>query len=603
MALIKLQDRAYELIDPGTGQPFTSPFDPAYPYSANVLAGWQFVFGGGHTLKQSPLPVQVHGDPDTNGNGYGVYFQYDNFHNNYTTGICLMALASTGDQDRPNDGGLDFDGDGNADTYGELAQEATDWLAFSQTDGLTGQGGWDYNFHDNLAGRADNSISGYAVLGLAAGQNFGTTVPQWVKNELNIWIDYIQNDVNGASGYTNPSNWNNVLKTGNLLFEMTFFGDANTSPRFEDALSYIESMWRSPTTQPGWGYSLYPADYQAMFALMKGLEFSNVDLIDTDGDGDRDDDWFNQEPTLNPSDDFASVLVAQQNADGSWSRFCNYGNDANLCTTWALLTLEKITPVSDPFDVEVEKDYRYTSVCFERDNDLDGLFGEDPVEYDSLGEPLLIDNDRDGQIDEDGMDCDPSDTGHALPMTGMDPEAYTVEAVLKKNGTVSSYNPGQYYAVSTVNLTRFNESVESVNLTIGEDFHECTVAEKPLSVLNPKKGGGSVVVVEVKDEVAYQIYDATSDAVTIAKDGDGVETSATAAFEYTFEEGQDEATLLVYVKFGPGLKGMAMPEPPADVCMNTNSAKLEVFEEGQEEPVFEADDSADAWLKVVEKAN
>jgi hypothetical protein len=145
--------------------------------------------------------------------------------------------------------------------------------------------------------------------------------------------------------------------------------------------------------------------------------------------------------------------------------------------------------------------------------------------------------------------------------------------------------------------------VESVNLTIGEDFHECTVAEKPLSVLNPKKGGGSVVVVEVKDEVAYQIYDATSDAVTIAKNGDGVETSATAAFEYTFEEGQDEATLLVYVKFGPGLKGMTMPDPPADMCMNTNSAKLEVFEQGQEEPVFEAEGSADAWLKVVEKAN
>ena len=107
----------------------------------------------------------------------------------------------------------------------------------------------------------------------------------------------------------------------------------------------------------------------------------------------------------------------------------------------------------------------------------------------------------------------------------------TVEAVLKKNGTVSSYNPGQYYAVSTVKVTRFNPTVESINLTIVEDFFDCTIGDFPLSVLNPKTGGGSVVVVEVKDGVAYQIYDATSDAITISYACGGVECMATAAFE------------------------------------------------------------------------
>lgn len=605
MALIKLQDRAPEL-------GYDSPFDPDYEYSDEVLAGWQYVFGGGRTVKQEPLPVQVHGasndDPDTNSNGYGVYFQYDDWHNVYATSLCLMALSSNGDPARPNDGGLDFDADTSIDTYGELAQEAAEWLFFAQQDVPTGQGGWDYNYIDNgipqtWVGRSDNSHAGYAVLGLAAAQNFGVTVPDWVKSELNLWIDYIQNDANGASGYSDPDGWHNVLKTGNLLFEMTFVGDANTSPRFDHALSYIESMWQSATNDPGWGYNRFPADYQAMFTLMKGLEFSNVDLIDTDGDTVRDNDWFNQELTASPSQDFASVLVDQQNADGSWPG-CNWGS-AELCTTWALLTLEKISPVSDPFDVEVEKDYRYTSVCFERDNDLDGSFGEDPVEY-LDGVALLIDNDGDGLIDEDGIDCDPSDTGYELPITGTDPEAYTLEAVLKKNGKILNYNPGQYYAVSTVTVTRFNESVQSVHLTILEDFEDCTTGLEPVSVLNPKTGGGSVVVVEVKDGIAYQIFDATSDAVTIETDAcSGVECSATAEFDYTFEEGQDEATLLVYVKFGPGLKGLYTTLPAQ--CENFNSAKLEVFEEGEEEPVFvidpadDEDANANAWLTVVEK--
>lgn len=337
MALIKLQDRAAEL---GYG----SPFDPAYEYSDEVLRGWQYVLSGGRTLTE-PLSVQPAGNPDVNGNGYGVYFQYDNFHNVYTTSLCLMALASSESPERPNDGGLDLDGDGNVDTFAELAQDAMEWLAFAQIDDGNGRGGWYYNANYGTNTVADNSHGGYAVLGLAASENFGIAVPIWVKSELSIWIDYIQNDVSGGSGYTSPTSWVNVLKTGNLLFQMVFVGDdPTTSARFENALGYIESMWRDPSVDPGWGYDRNPADYQAMFALMKGFEFSSIELIDTDGDGVRDNDWFNQEPTASPSEDFASVLVAQQDSvSGAWPGTCNWGNQM-LCTAWALLTLERVAP-------------------------------------------------------------------------------------------------------------------------------------------------------------------------------------------------------------------------------------------------------------------
>jgi len=90
---------------------------------------------------------------------------------------------------------------------------------------------------------------------------------------------------------------------------------------------------------------------------MKGLEYSGIDLIDTDGDTVSDDDWFNQEPTASPSQDLASVLVAQQDTAvgpnfGSWSA-CNWG-DQTLCTIWALLTLEKVTPPPPVIDVYVD---------------------------------------------------------------------------------------------------------------------------------------------------------------------------------------------------------------------------------------------------------
>ena len=114
-SLIKLQDRACEL-------EYDSPFDPAYNYSENIVDGWGFIFA---TLNSTPLHVaaqnisiQTHGvspdDPDTNGNGVGVYFHNPNTHYTcYTTGLTLMALEASGTPLRLNDGGLD--------TFKELA--------------------------------------------------------------------------------------------------------------------------------------------------------------------------------------------------------------------------------------------------------------------------------------------------------------------------------------------------------------------------------------------------------------------------------------------------------------------------------------------------
>jgi hypothetical protein len=119
---------------------------------------------------------------------------------------------------------------------------------------------------------------------------------------------------------------------------MGFVGDDPTAARFERALLYIEANWGQAAS-----------NYQTMWAVMKGLEYNGIDLIDLDGDDVRDEDWYNQEP---PGRDLASALVAQQNADGSWPWRC-HGYDV-LCTSYALLTLEKVAPPPPVIEVSVD---------------------------------------------------------------------------------------------------------------------------------------------------------------------------------------------------------------------------------------------------------
>lgn len=421
LVLIKLQDRAYEL-------GYDSPFDPSYPYSGNVIDGWDYLLK--HVSKQEPLPKQDHtggggtlDDPDSNANGYGVCFPNEwGWHQVYTTGIALMALKASGTPDRP---GIDVDGDATIETFKEIAQDAAEWMAFAQGDLGNDEGGWSYNALDNLGDApdnpgwvsTDNSNSGYAVLGLAAAEAFGCTVPDWVATELNVWVTTIQDPVNGdaddgGSYYDSdwlPWNpWCNELKGGNLIFQMTMCGDNGATPRFKDAMDYIVRHWKDANNDPGWrgtygidddgdglidedpqepqidndGDGLFNEDwvdgidndgdglvdedcwespidndgdsnfnedsgqsnYQAMFCLMKGFEYSSVELIDLDGDNVPEHDWY---------EEFKDILVDQQNPDGSW--FLGwYGSDPLLDTAWALLTLEKIAPPPPEIPVNVD---------------------------------------------------------------------------------------------------------------------------------------------------------------------------------------------------------------------------------------------------------
>jgi hypothetical protein len=160
-----------------------------------------------------------------------------------------------------------------------------------------------------------------------------------MKAGLSSFIGIIQDPVNGdgddgGSYYTPGGGWVNLLKTGNLLFEMSFVGDTTAAQRVQDAVAYLERHWNDNNSDPGWR----PTHYQSMYCLMEGLGSLGIDSIVVGG---NPVDWFAE---------FATAIVGSQQADGSWSG--DYWGDAILATEWALLVLEKVAP-PPPVDVQV----------------------------------------------------------------------------------------------------------------------------------------------------------------------------------------------------------------------------------------------------------
>lgn len=302
LAVVKLEHRAFEL-------DYESPFDPAYEYSENVIAGLDYIFG------------QAAGGP------CGVYFTSG--WDTYETGIAMMAIAYSGDLDRtvsvgsPVVIGL---------PYSVVLGANVAYFANSQT----AEGGWSYACGEE---EADNSNSGYAVLGLSYAETAGIDIPQTLKDNLSGWIDLIQDDVDGdaddgGSWYTTLLSWVNLLKTGNLLFEMQFVGDTAATQRVTDAIDYIERHWSDPNADPGWR----PDQYQAMYCLMKGLESFNIQAIEVGG---SPIDWY---------DELADAIIATQDPSGYWIDLYWTGSNV-IGTEWALLTLERVVP---PIEVQID---------------------------------------------------------------------------------------------------------------------------------------------------------------------------------------------------------------------------------------------------------
>lgn len=260
------------------------------------------------------------GEPDVNSNGFKVYWAEVGRYP-LTTGMVMAALVASGD----------------TSAYLAIIEDVVDYVAWAQCDSGSGRGGWGYGYQSYSS---DNSNAQWPVLGLYAAELWGVTIPSFVKSELNFWIDYIQNDVTGGSGYGSPWDWSgqNVAMTGALLIEQALYGDtwdpANTTSRVYKAVALIDSMWDTTATGEWWSGANRQANfanYYAMYGVMKGFRLLDVETLPSGLD------WYSD-----LTRGYAQYLVAKQNPEGSWPQGTWtgwYGYSSPITTAWAILIL------------------------------------------------------------------------------------------------------------------------------------------------------------------------------------------------------------------------------------------------------------------------
>jgi hypothetical protein len=314
----KLLDRARELgVDPFSGD---------YEYSTNLLAAINYIA----SLLESDKE------------GLAILTSQQTVYN---TGICAMCLA---DAASVNPEGTAEVASGDVLTYQAITQALVDWLEASQNEFECAEGGWFYT-GDTDVGWADNSVTGYATLGIGFASSLVGIDISAMLPPLNVFIDNVQQNggvYDGGSIYeactpTRDTPGINILKTGNLLYELGLVGDQQGDDRVDRAVDFIVRYWANfggSAHGSGWR-----GDYQAMFTMMKGLEGLGIDILPNPYNGDID--WFAE---------VASYIVTNQYPDGHWFHTHSIGS-IPLDTAWALLTLEKAVPELTPrvgFDIK-----------------------------------------------------------------------------------------------------------------------------------------------------------------------------------------------------------------------------------------------------------
>ena len=224
-------------------------------------------------------------------------------------------------------------------TYEEVMTDLVDFLAWAQTDGGPGRGGWRYGIYNNAAGYGDNSVAQWPVLGLVAAEQWGIYAPQFVKDEMEYWVDFIQQDSSGGSGYHVPDHIVNISKTGGLLVEFYYLGDDMNTLRAQAARGYIDSRWNVSPYGTYYGNKGHP---YAMFSVFKGLELMQV-LTVPSAPANPDTpagDWWG---------DYCEYLVNTQAHPGPglgyWGGYYYWGR--YLATPWYIIILQaSVFPIS-----------------------------------------------------------------------------------------------------------------------------------------------------------------------------------------------------------------------------------------------------------------
>ncbi len=326
---------------------------------------------------------------DINGNGNMIRLDTDDQWSNYTHGICMLALAASFNHVRLAST-VTVTGVTGEETmpYAEAVGDVVDWAAWSQDDGGTGRGGWDYEPNLNRS-RNDQSCAQWIALGLAAIEDvWGFKAPDFVRKKMvtNL-LRRIQHQDTGDSKdgrsiycqyhstqtfYSTPATLTDVagyniphqmVGTSALLQEL-FYVSLDTTPaitacqcdsdagnycgdvkrdctinkedisfsceRVKHAIDWIGRHWLDPL--PGHG------PYYGMYGVMKALRLYNYEKGGVNNGKLYEVTNFTDPPSgdfVQWEDEYSDYVLNDQKTDGHWDRYVG----TVLSTSWALLIL------------------------------------------------------------------------------------------------------------------------------------------------------------------------------------------------------------------------------------------------------------------------
>ncbi|MBC2711714.1 MAG: PKD domain-containing protein [Desulfosarcina sp.] len=270
------------------------------PYVNVVRGGMDYLMT---TLITQNMSAQAGGHPEdydndgdgTNDGGNGIGLSVNSGRAIYELGAVMDALVASGTPDAmARTGGANVLGR----TYQDIVQDMVDMYAWGMDDSGGDRGGWRYSWNSD----ADNSASQWGAIGMvAAERHFGCIVPDWVKTWNNYWLNASYSGI--GFGYTGGGNGWATTPSG--MVQLSFDDYDVTDKRWQTAEAYLANNW-SGFISIGRNNRYY--SYYAFAKAMRLALPEEVTHLSATGL-----DWYGDDTV-----GLARVLVARQNADGSW---------------------------------------------------------------------------------------------------------------------------------------------------------------------------------------------------------------------------------------------------------------------------------------------
>jgi len=277
------------------------------PYAETVDRAITYVLG---ELKKAEIKPQPAGNPDSNGNGYGLYAHQE--MPLYVTPIIALALIA----DRMPDRTASSDSETvDGRTMRDIVRDMVDFIAFAQTEDGDARGGWRYTPNKE----ADMSVTQWPVLAMiSARQNLGIDAPAWVRKELlEHWLVYIQAK-DGAFWYKDLSSTDSTapVRTAGGLICFSFCGLNASDDKVRRAIDAIGRDWGNDNV--GNLYTMYTITKAAKLTSPHVAKFGQHD-------------W---------DSEYKDHLFKKQAADGTFGVY-EHGSMASkdLATAWGVLIL------------------------------------------------------------------------------------------------------------------------------------------------------------------------------------------------------------------------------------------------------------------------